>query len=320
VLHTLAARGVGIVYVTHRLAEVFEVANRVTVLRDGQVTGVRAIRDATPGELIQLQVGRELSFAPDPRRVAGEAPVVLSVEGLAAPPVTSASFRVRAGEIVCLAGLVGAGRTEACEAIFGLRRRLAGRIVVDGRPIQPRHALDAMAAGIGMVPEDRKDAGLFLSMSIAANFAAANLDATSRNGLISDRLVNEMAEEYVKRLRIVTPSIEREVRMLSGGNQQKVLLGKWLARRPRLLIVDEPTRGVDVGAKSDVYAILRELAAGGTALLVVSSDLPEVLALSHHIVVMSEGRVVGDFDAAEADEVKILQLAAPRSSMERSAA
>jgi ABC-type sugar transport system ATPase subunit len=320
VLRTLSARGVGIVYVTHRLAEVFEVASRVTVLRDGRVTGVRRIDGTTPTELIQLQVGRELSFAPDPRRASPDAPVVLAVQGLVAPPVTEATFQVRSGEIVCLAGLVGAGRTETCEAIFGLRPRLEGRIEVNGRAIDPRHALDAMTAGIGMVPEDRKDAGLFLAMSIAANIAAANLDTVSRSGLVSDRLVNELAEDYVKRLRIVAPSIDREVRLLSGGNQQKVLLARWLARRPRILIVDEPTRGVDVGAKSDVYAILRELAAQGTALLVVSSDLPEVLALAHHIVVMSEGRVVGDIDASSADEVSILQLAAPRSESERAAA
>jgi ribose transport system ATP-binding protein/rhamnose transport system ATP-binding protein len=215
---------------------------------------------------------------------------------------------------------VGAGRTETCEAIFGVRPRLSGRILVDGQVIQPRHAMDAMNAGIGMVPEDRKDAGLFLAMSVAANIAAASLGAVTQAGVISDRLIKERAEEFVKQLRIATPDIEREVRLLSGGNQQKVLLAKWLAREPRVLIVDEPTRGVDVGSKADVYAILRELAASGTALLVVSSDLPEVLALAHHIVVMAEGRVSGELDAAGADEVGILQLAAPGSGREQAAA
>jgi ABC-type sugar transport system ATPase subunit len=320
VLRTLSARGVGVVYVTHRLAEVFEVANRVTVLRDGRVTGVRHIEATSAAELIALQVGRKLSFEPDPRRVAEDASVVLEVKDLVAPPVSSVSLRVRAGEIVCLAGLVGAGRTETCEAIFGLRPRLAGSIAVAGRTIAPRHALDAMNAGIGMVPEDRKDAGLFLAMSIAANISAASLGAVTQAGVISDRLIRERAEEYVRQLRIATPDVEREVRLLSGGNQQKVLLAKWLARKPRVLIVDEPTRGVDVGSKADVYAILRELAASGTALLVVSSDLPEVLALAHHIVVMSEGRVAGELDAAEADEVRILQLAAPGSASPRAAA
>jgi ABC-type sugar transport system ATPase subunit len=320
VLHTLSNRGVGVVYVTHRLAEVFEVASRVTVLRDGRVTGVRTIAETTHDELIGLQVGRQLSFVPDLRRVSPDARVVLSVEGLVAPPVKAASLSVRAGEIVCLAGLVGAGRSETCEAIFGLRERLAGRIEIDGRLLEPRHPFDAMNAGIGMVPEDRKEAGLFLSMSIAANLAVANLDAVSHAGIISDRLVSDLAEEYVKRLRIVTPTIEREMRLLSGGNQQKVLLGRWLARKPRLLIVDEPTRGVDVGSKADVYAILRELAEAGTALLLVSSDMPEVLALAHRIVVMSEGRIVDEIDASLADEMRILQLAAPSSTVSTAAA
>jgi ABC-type sugar transport system ATPase subunit len=313
ILRTLVARGVGIVYVTHRLAEVFEVADRVTVLRDGRVTGVRRIGETTPDELISLQVGRILSVASDTRRAPEGAPVVLAVEGLTAPPVTDVTLRVRAGEIVCLAGLVGAGRSETCEAIFGLRARLAGRIEVEGQTIAPRHALDAMNAGIGMVPEDRKEAGLFLAMSIAANISAASLPSVSEAGIISDRLIGERALAFVEQLRIATPSIEREVRLLSGGNQQKVLLAKWLARQPRVLIVDEPTRGVDVGSKADVHAILRDLAAAGTALLVVSSDLPEVLALAHRIVVMSEGRITGELDVSEADEVSILQLAAPRS-------
>jgi len=221
---------------------------------------------------------------------------------------------------VCLAGLVGAGRTETCEAIFGLRQRVAGRIVVDGREVRPRHALDAMTAGIGMVPEDRKEAGLFLAMSIAANISAASLETVTKGGIVSDRLIKDRAEDFVKQLRIATPSIDREVRLLSGGNQQKVLLAKWLARKPRVLIVDEPTRGVDVGSKADVYTILRELAASGTALLVVSSDLPEVLALAHRIVVMSEGRVAGEMDATGADEVTILQLAAPGAASTMAAA
>jgi ribose transport system ATP-binding protein/rhamnose transport system ATP-binding protein len=312
-LHRLADRGVAVVYVTHRLAEVFEVAHRVTVLKDGRVTGVRKIAETTPDELIHLEVGRELSFEPDPTRAPAEASIVLEVEDLVVPPVKHASFNVRAGEIVCLAGLVGAGRTELCEAIFGIRRRVSGRIRVQGAEINPRHPRDAMAAGIGMVPEDRREAGLFLAMSVAANIAAANLDQVSRNEIIVQKEVERLANQSVDTLRIITPSLEREVMFLSGGNQQKVLLGKWLAQRPRLLIVDEPTRGVDVGAKSDLYAILRELARNGVALLVVSSDLPEVLALAHRIVVMSEGRTVGELDARQANEVTILQMATPRT-------
>jgi ribose transport system ATP-binding protein/rhamnose transport system ATP-binding protein len=311
VLRRLAERGVAIVYVTHRLAEVFEVAHRVTVLKDGRVTGVRKIGETTPDELIQLEVGRELSFEPDPARVAEVAPVVLEIENLVVPPVIQASLKVRAGEIVCLAGLVGAGRTELCEAVFGIRQRVSGSIRVDGAEIDPRHPLDAMQAGIAMVPEDRREAGLFLMMSIAANIASANMDVVSRSGIVDDREVGRLSAQAADSLRIATPSLEREVMFLSGGNQQKVLLARWLARQPKILIVDEPTRGVDVGAKSDLYAILRELARKGVALLVVSSDLPEVLALAHRIVVMSAGRTVGDLDAGQADEITILQMATP---------
>lgn len=311
ILHRLAERGVAVIYVTHRLAEVFEVADRVTVLKDGRVTGVRRIVETTQDELIHLEVGRELSFAPDPIRAPADAPVVLEVEDVVAPGVANASLRVREGEIVCLAGLVGAGRTELCESIFGIRQLVSGRMWVGGTEFTPRHPLDAMQAGIGMVPEDRREAGLFLAMSVAANIVAANMDSVSRNGTIIDAEVERLASRMAETLNIVTPNLEREVMFLSGGNQQKVLLARWLARRPRLLIIDEPTRGVDVGTKSDLYSLLRELARKGVALLVVSSDLPEVLALAHKIVVMSEGRTVGELDASQADEVTILQIATP---------
>jgi len=176
-----------------------------------------------------------------------------------------------------------------------------------------------MAAGISMLPEDRKESGLFIDFTITANVVAANLAAFTHSGLLSQAEMRRVSQKYVRELRIATPSVEREVRYLSGGNQQKVLLGKWLARHPRILIVDEPTRGVDVGSKADIYRILRDLAASGMALLVVSSDLPEVLALAHRIVVMSEGRVAGELDAATATEIGILELAAPQARQERAA-
>ena len=313
VLRRLAERGVAIVYVSHRLAEVFEIASRVTVLKDGRVMGVRDTSAVTHDDLIALMVGRELSFDPDPRRAAPDAEVALEVIDLVAEPVLGVSFSVRYGEIVTLAGLVGAGRTETCEAIFGARPIQSGRVAVDGKTFVPRSPLDSMAAGISMLPEDRKEGGLFMDFTIAANVAAANLPEYTHGGLLADGEVARVAEEYVKELRIATPSVKREVRNLSGGNQQKVLLAKWLARKPRILLVDEPTRGVDVGSKADIYRILRDLAASGIALLVVSSDLPEVLAISHRIVVMSEGRVAGELSAAEADELSILSLAAPKS-------
>jgi ABC-type sugar transport system ATPase subunit len=312
-IRRLAAEGIAIVYVSHRMAEIFEISDRVTVMKDGRVTGVRETAKVTEKELIGLMVGRELSFEPDPRRAAANAPLALEVRDLDADRVASASLSLRYGEIVCLAGLLGAGRTEVCEAIFGARPIESGTVRVDGHEIRPRSPQDSMAAGISMLPEDRKESGLFMDFTITANVVAANLPAYTHSGLLSKTEMRQVSRRYADELRIATPSVDREVNYLSGGNQQKVLLAKWLVRRPRVLIVDEPTRGVDVGSKADIYRILRDLAAAGIALLVVSSDLPEVLALAHRIVVMSEGRVVGELDAGTATEIAILELAAPRA-------
>jgi ribose transport system ATP-binding protein/rhamnose transport system ATP-binding protein len=320
IIRRLAAQGVSIIYVSHRMAEIFEISDRVTVMKDGRVTGVRETALTSQGELISLMVGRELSFEPDPRRATPDARVALEVRDLVADPVASASFSLRYGEIVCLAGLLGAGRTEVSEAIFGARPIQSGKVLVDGRELNPRSPADSMAAGISMLPEDRKDGGLFIDFTITENIAAANLAAYTHSGLLSRSEMRNASQQFAERLRIATPSVDRQVRMLSGGNQQKVLLAKWLARQPRILIVDEPTRGVDVGSKADIYRILRDLAAGGMALLVVSSDLAEVLALAHRIVVMSEGRVAGELDSTAATEVSILELAAPKARQERAAA
>lgn len=320
VIRRLASQGIAIVYVSHRMGEIFEISNRVTVLKDGRVTGVRETAKTTHRELISLMVGRELSFEPDPRRASQDAAVALELRNVAAAPVKSATFTLRYGEILCLAGLLGAGRTETCEAIFGARPIESGQLIVGGKELRPKSPSDSMKAGISMLPEDRKDGGLFMDFTIANNLIAANLEAYTHKGLLSRKETREVSEKYVKMLRVATPSIDREVRFLSGGNQQKVLLAKWLVREPRILIVDEPTRGVDVGSKADIYKILRDLAASGMALLVVSSDLPEVLALAHRIVVMSEGRVAGELDAANATEVGILELAAPKSEITGEAA
>ena len=312
IVRRLAAEGIAILFVSHRLGEVFEIASRVTVLKDGRLTGVRSIHEITTDDLVRLMVGRELSFAPDPRRVAANTPVILAIEHLDARPVRDASLTVRAGEIVCLAGLIGAGRTELVEAVFGARRITSGTIRVNGNILRPRTPRDSVAAGIGMVPEDRKEGGLFLEMTITENVAASNLDLFSRWGLISWSGVAAATAAYIASLHIATPSQRRRVRFLSGGNQQKVLLARWLLRNPIVLIVDEPTRGVEVGAKAEIYRILRALAAAGTALLVVSSDLPEVLSLAHRIVVMADGSIAGELDAAGADELTVLRMAAPK--------
>jgi len=309
VCRTLAARGVAIIYVSHRLAEIFALCHGVTVLKDGRVTGVRRVAETSQDELIRLMVGREVHFARTTgARAFGE--VRLEARGIAAAPfVRDASFAVRAGEIVCLAGLVGAGRSEACEAIFGARRLEAGEVLVRGQRVRFGGPWDAMAAGLGMAPEDRKDSGLFLTMDVAANVCATVLDKVSLSGRISAAKADALAVQFIRDLRIATPSPRQLVGHLSGGNQQKVLLAKWLAMEPDVLIVDEPTRGVDVGARSEIYRILRDLASRGLALLVVSSDLPEVLTLADRIVVMADGRTVGELDGAMADEEQVLRLA-----------
>jgi ABC-type sugar transport system ATPase subunit len=310
VVRRLAAQDVSIIYVSHRLAEIFELCTKVVVLKDGRLAGTREVARATVEDLIQLMVGRKIEFARDvtPREPGA---TVLEAAGIVAPPfVNDASIVVRRGEIVCLAGLIGAGRTEFCETIFGVRKRQGGTVSMDGRVLRCRGAWDAMAAGIGMICEDRKDGGLFLHMDVAANVASTVLGRLTRGVEISKEKTDALARRYVDALRIATPSLSQLVGNLSGGNQQKVLIAKWLATEPRLLIVDEPTRGVDVGARAEIYRILRQLASDGMALLVVSSDLPEVLTLADRIVVMAEGRTVGELAGDEATEESILRLAA----------
>ena len=308
VLGRLTGAGVAVIYVSHRLAEIFRISQRVTVLKDGRFSGMRNTAQTTEDELIHLMVGRavHLGRAPGP---AATGETVLAADAVAAPGVRYADLQVRRGEIVCLAGLIGSGRSELCEAIFGARKLAGGRLTLKGRAFRPRGPWDAMAAGIGMVPEDRKQGGLFLSMDVGTNITAAVLRQVSPGGVISRPRMEALAGPFVRDLRIVTPGLHQRLEHLSGGNQQKVLIAKWLALRPDLLIVDEPTRGVDVGARGDIYRLLRRLASDGLALLVVSSDLPEVLALADRIVVMADGRTVGELAGSDADEEAVLRLA-----------
>jgi ABC-type sugar transport system ATPase subunit len=309
VVRKLAAVGVSIIYVSHRLAEIFALCHSVTVLKDGKFAGVRKVSETSTEELIRLMVGREVHIKRDgvQRRIGD---VVLEAINVGAPPfVKSASMTVRAGEIVCLAGLIGAGRTEVCETIFGARRRRSGEIRIGGRPINPSGPWDGKAAGIGMVPEDRKTSGLFPGMDLVSNISVTVMRKVSTGARFSQRKAEALATNFVDELRIATPSVRQLVGNLSGGNQQKVLLAKWLAVEPKLLIVDEPTRGVDVGARSEIYRLLRALADRGVALVVVSSDLPEVLALADRIIVMAEGNTVGELPGNSATEEQVLRLA-----------
>jgi ribose transport system ATP-binding protein/rhamnose transport system ATP-binding protein len=309
IVRKLAADGVSVIYVSHRLAEIFALCHSVTVLKDGRLAGTRRVAETDTDELIRLMVGREVHLSRSAKtRTIGA--VVLEAENVAAPPlVRSASIKARAGEIVCLAGLIGSGRSEFCEAIFGARAKHAGTIRIDGRAIDPKGPWDGKHAGIGMVPEDRKSSGLFLGMDLVNNIAATVLAKVSSGATFSDQKAEALAKSFVGEMRISTPSVRQVVGNLSGGNQQKVLLAKWLAMEPKLLIVDEPTRGVDVGARSEIYRLLRALADKGVALLVVSSDLPEVLALADRIVVMAEGRTVGELPGEGATEEQVLRLA-----------
>ncbi len=311
----LRENGVAVIYISHRLAEIFELCDRVTVLKDGKVTGTRDVAGTSEDELIRLMVGRAVLFTRGDAAIPGD--VLLAVEHLAAvPSVADASFSVRAGEIVCLAGLVGSGRSETCEVIFGARPRTAGMVIHRGKPVNFSGPWDAIAAGIGMMPEDRKEAGLFLSHSVADNIAVTVLPKISPGGIVSDQLSDRLAERFIAQLMIATPSPRQILGNLSGGNQQKVLLAKWLAPEPDLLIVDEPTRGVDVGARAEIYRILGDLRASGMAILVVSSDLPEVLTLADRIVVMAAGRTVGEIDGATASEESVLRLATRYTTLE----
>jgi ABC-type sugar transport system ATPase subunit len=315
VIGQLRDRQLGVIYISHRLEEVFRIANRVTVLKDGRGEGTDPVGRVTSRDLVSRMVGRGL----DPRRHRPErpsedAPVALEVRGLTDPPgcrprLVEVSLRVRAGEIVALAGLVGAGRTELALAIFGSRPDVRGDIFVQGRRIQPRSAADAIAEGLGYLSEDRKEDGLFLEMSVADNILA--VDRRERGGWRHDaRAGRAAANELCRSLRVVCRGPDEPVGRLSGGNQQKVALAKWLRVRPSVLIVDEPTRGVDVGAKAEIHELLFELARGGTALVVISSELPEVLAVADRILVMREGRLVGEIGRDEATEDLIMELAA----------
>jgi ribose transport system ATP-binding protein/rhamnose transport system ATP-binding protein len=319
IVRTLAREGVSVIYVSHRLAEIFALCHRVTVLKDGRLVGTAEVASVTPQDLIRMMVGREVRLdRATSRREAG--PVVLEATSVSAPPVVrDMSLTVRAGEIVCLAGLIGAGRSEFCETIFGLRRRTGGTVTLAGAPFLAKEPTDAIRAGIGMVPEDRKHAGLFLEMTLRDNITAVIARSLTNGMLASFQKAEDVARRFIDELKIATPSTDQLVGNLSGGNQQKVLIAKWLATRPKLLIVDEPTRGVDVGARAEIYRLLRSLADQGVALVVVSSDLPEVLTLADRIVVMADGQLAGDLPGEGATEEAILSLATRFTSLPKAA-
>jgi rhamnose transport system ATP-binding protein len=296
----LKARGVGVVYISHRLNEIFEIADRVTVLRDGAYVGARRVAETTSAELVQMMVGRRIENL-FPKTAASIGAAVLEARDIMRRPMTKGvSLTVRAGEIVGLAGLVGSGRSEFAQTIFGVTPPESGEIRLMGEMVRIDSPERARAKGIAYVPEDRGVQGLVRPMSVLHNLSLAGLGALSRFGFIDRGAERRLAEEGVVRFSVKTSSVDEVAGRLSGGNQQKIVLGKWLANNPKLLILDEPTRGIDVGAKAEIHRLMSELAGAGVAILMISSELPEVLGMSDRVLVMREGRLVAEFDRADA--------------------
>jgi ABC-type sugar transport system ATPase subunit len=316
IISVLRSRGVGIIYISHRLEEIFEIADRVTVLKDGQGQGTMSVTATSPEQLVRLMVGRPvLANRRSPAAGVKSARPVLEVRGLSDHPNRHQSLRLHdigfeawGGEILGFAGLAGAGRTETALSIIGVRARATGEIFVNGCAVEILNPAESIAQGIGYLPEDRKMAGLFADMTISENMGAANLRHFG-GWWFDDAQQDAYAEQCRRRLRVGCRDVAQPIIELSGGNQQKCILARWLLVDPKILIVDEPTRGIDVGAKDEVHALLRELANRGTAVIVISSDLPEVLAVSDRILVMHHGRVAGVLDGEGASEADVMRLA-----------
>jgi ABC-type sugar transport system ATPase subunit len=305
----LKAAGVTIVYVSHRLEEIFRLCDTVSVLRDGRLVATRAARDLDEDALVQLMVGRAVDQDGTAIDASAAGSELLRVEELTSPgKLEGVSFAVRAGEILGMAGLVGAGRTEAAQAVFGLDPAARGRIFMEGRPVRIGRPADAMRLGLGLVPEDRKRHGLVLGMSARANVTLPTLGAATRGGFIHRRAEHALAAGEIARLRLPLARLDAPVAGLSGGNQQKVVFARWLAARCRVLMLDEPTRGVDVAAKAEIHALVRSLAQDGRGVLLISSELPELIRVATRIIVMRGGRIVGELPRASASADGILRL------------
>ncbi|GAA2882828.1 sugar ABC transporter ATP-binding protein [Streptosporangium fragile] len=310
IIRELTAQGVAVIYISHRLEEIREIGDRVTVLKDGRTVAVGLPAKETPtSQVVALMTGRNVEYVFPPRRAEpATGAEVLRVEGLTVPGVfTDVSFSVRAGEIVGLAGLVGSGRSEIIEAIYGARR-FSGRVILEGRPVRRGGTTGAVRLGMGLAPEERKAQALLLGESVARNITLASLGRYSRLGWMDRRREAEDARGMVAALDIRPPDPERPVRTLSGGNQQKAVLARWLINGRKLLLLDEPTRGVDVGARAELYAVVRKLADEGIGVLLVSSEVPEVLGLADRVLVIREGHIIHEAGAGELDEHRVLDM------------
>jgi rhamnose transport system ATP-binding protein len=308
VVESLREHGVAVVFISHRLEEVFAICQRVTVLRDGRRVLSQPVSGMTAGDLVRAMVGRDIAARAHEHHEPGAA--VMSVQGLSRAGIfEDISFDVRAGEIVALSGLVGAGRSEVARAAFGIDEYDSGSVLVSGRPLRKSLPIDAMRAGVAFVPEDRRQQGLVMDMSIADNIALASLRALTRHGLLVGSVERGFAADWAARLQVKYNRLTSPATSLSGGNQQKVVLAKWLSRQPSVIIVDEPTRGIDVATKAEVHRLLVELSRTGVAVLMISSELPEVLAVADRILVMREGRLVAELSHEDASEEKIMAAA-----------
>ncbi len=310
IIHHLKQRGVTIIYISHHLNEIYEIGDRVTVLRNGQKVETRRIQSVTIPEIVKMMVGRDMKEEFLFRSEVVPGPQILKVEGLRyRGNPHSISFTLRQGEILGVAGLVGAGRTETMRALYGADPKLAGKIFLNGQAIKIKRPKDAVKHNICLLTEDRKSQGLIIDMPCYVNISLADLKHITKWGLIDKQAERKAAEQLVKDLGIKTPSIDQIVRNLSGGNQQKVVIAKWLFRNTEVFICDEPTRGIDVGAKYEIYNLLWELASQGKGLIVVSSDLPELMGICHRLIVFSKGKLVGQLERSEFDQERILALA-----------
>ena len=314
-IRKLRGQGIGIVYITHRLDEIFEIADRVTILRDGSTVDCLPIADVTRDILVRKMVDRELSQLYGRRACHATDEVLLEVQGLTMQHprrhqarVRDISFRLHKGEVLGLFGLIGAGRTEIMEMIFGMRA-CTGSIAVEGRPVTIHRPSDAIAHGIGFVTEDRKEQGLVLGMTVRENFSLTHLEDYSPQQFVNRGRETARCQDFIRSLGIKTPSTEQRVIHLSGGNQQKIVIAKWVARSPKILIVDEPTRGIDIGAKAEVHALLARLARDGLGIIVISSDLPEVLAVSDRVIVVKDGQISRTFERQHASQETIMAAA-----------
>ncbi|WP_255459825.1 sugar ABC transporter ATP-binding protein [Herbaspirillum sp. Sphag1AN] len=316
IIGELQSQGVGIIYISHKMDELQRISNRVTVMRDGRYIATVTTEGTPVDTIIAMMVGRQLENAGPMDVDTSRNEVVLEVQGLQrGDTIRDVSFELRKGEILGFAGLMGAGRTEVARAIFGADPIDAGEIRVRGSLANIKSPADAVAYGIGYLSEDRKHFGLATGLDVKTNMALSSMQRFRKQGIfLDDGAIKQMAEQYVRQLSIKTPTIDQPARLLSGGNQQKIVIAKWLLRDCDILFFDEPTRGIDVGAKSEIYKLIHALAAQGKAIVMISSELPEVLRMSHRVLIMCEGRITGELSAAEATQEKIMQLATRRAA------